>query len=99
MKKPGQRTRHVPQRSCVGCRQVLAKRELIRIVKTPEGIMIDPTGKLNGRGVYLHKQKACWVKGLKGALAHGLRSDISEGEMAALKAFADGLPEDEQDAT
>jgi len=43
--------RHIPQRTCVGCRQVRAKRELIRIVRTPEGrVLIDPTGKKSGRG-------------------------------------------------
>ena len=99
MKPQGKRTRHVPQRSCVGCRQVLAKKELIRIVRTPEGVVLDPTGKLNGRGVYLHRSKSCWERGLKGALAHGLRSDIAEQDLEALRAFMLTLPEDEQGDT
>jgi len=43
--------RHVPQRTCVGCRTVRPKRELVRVVRTPEGtVELDPTGKRSGRG-------------------------------------------------
>ena len=46
----------VPMRMCVGCREMKEKRELIRIVRTPEGeTLMDPTGKKSGRGAYL-----CW---------------------------------------
>ncbi len=45
------KTRKIPMRMCLGCQQMLPKKELIRIVRTPEGIVeIDPTGKKNGRG-------------------------------------------------
>lgn len=92
-KAPGH-PRHIPQRTCVGCRQVLAKRELIRIVRTPEGIRIDATGKLNGRGAYLHEQKSCWDAGLKGALAHALKVTFTEDDRRILQEHANHLPAD-----
>jgi hypothetical protein len=52
--------RKIPMRMCLGCQQMLPKKELIRIVKTPEGIVeIDPTGKKNGRGAYVCPQIDC----------------------------------------
>jgi uncharacterized protein len=52
--------RHIPQRSCVACRTVQDKKELIRLVRTPEGeVVLDPTGKLSGRGAYLCPRIDC----------------------------------------
>jgi uncharacterized protein len=86
--------KHVPQRTCVGCREVNAKRALIRVVRRPEGIMIDPTGKLAGRGAYLHDRRSCWECGLKGALAHALKTELSQQDRETLLAFIDSLPEE-----
>ena len=91
-KKPAQRVRHVPQRTCVGCRQVLPKRTLLRIVRTPEGVRVDPTGKVAGRGAYLHNMRSCWEHGMKGALAHALKVDLTEEDRAYLTAFLEKLP-------
>ena len=55
----------IPERMCVSCRQMLPKNQLIRIVNTLDGVVVDKTGKLNGRGVYLCKTKACLTKALK----------------------------------
>lgn len=96
VKKAPRRLKHVPQRTCVGCRQVLAKRELIRLVRTPEGVKIDPTSKLAGRGAYLHDQRKCWEVGLKGALSHALKTALTEEECKTLQEFASGLPEEEE---
>ena len=63
VKKPVQRVKHIPQRTCVGCREVLSKRQLLRIVRTAEGVRVDPTGKLAGRGAYLHDKRSCCVRG------------------------------------
>ena len=53
----------VPKRTCVACRESGDKRELLRIVRTPEGeVKIDPTGKQNGRGAYVCKNKECFEK-------------------------------------
>ena len=43
----------VPQRMCIVCRQMFDKKELVRVVKNEEGIVIDSTGKKNGRGAYI----------------------------------------------
>jgi predicted RNA-binding protein YlxR (DUF448 family) len=93
-KKTVKRTKHIPQRTCVGCRSVLAKRQLIRIVRTPEGVQVDPTGKLAGRGAYLHENRPCWERGLKGALAHALKIELSPEDRERLTAFTDTLPDE-----
>ena len=72
----------------MACREVLQKKSLIRIVRTPGGIQIDPTGKLAGRGAYLHAQKSCWEKGLKGALASALKTELSTTDREKLGAYA-----------
>ncbi len=80
--------KHIPQRTCVGCREVLPKRKLIRVVRTPEGIQVDLSGKAAGRGAYMHDRAICWQKGLKGALAGALRTEISPEDRLRLEAFA-----------
>lgn len=94
-KKVRQRARHIPQRTCVGCREVLAKRSLIRIVRTPDGVRVDPTGKLDGRGAYLHEVRSCWEKGMKGALAHALKVEFSDADIALLSKHLAELPTEE----
>ena len=92
--KTTRKRKHIPQRTCVGCRQVLPKRSLIRIVRSPEGILVDPTGKLPGRGAYLHDKRSCWELGIKNALSHALRTTITEEDSERLTAFMDSLPEE-----
>ena len=58
-------TKKIPQRQCVGCRMMKNKKELIRILKTDEGIIIDDTGKKNGRGAYICKTMQCLEKAVK----------------------------------
>ena len=56
----------VPLRKCTGCGEMKPKKELVRVVKTPEGeISLDPTGKMNGRGAYLCKDPQCLRKAQK----------------------------------
>ena len=80
------RPRHVPQRTCVGCRTQQSKRELVRVVRTPAGLVIlDPTGRLAGRGAYLHRDPECWIEGMrKGRLARALHTTISAADQGAL---------------
>lgn len=85
--------KHIPQRTCVGCREVLSKKELVRIVRTSEGILVDPTGKLNGRGAYIHLQKECWERALKGSLSKALKTELSEQDKKYLEAYELNLPE------
>lgn len=94
MPKKSRRPKHVPRRTCVGCREVLPKRSLVRIVRTPGGVWIDPTGKMAGRGAYLHDQRNCWERGLKGALAHALRTELSTEDRERLIEFMEKLPEE-----
>jgi predicted RNA-binding protein YlxR (DUF448 family) len=82
----------VPQRTCVGCRQVLAKRTLIRLVRTGEGARVDPTGKASGRGAYLHNQRSCWERGIRGALAHALKIELTDQDREYLRTFMATLP-------
>lgn len=91
-KKQPQRVKHVPQRTCVGCREVLPKRGLIRVVRTGEGVQVDPSGKLAGRGAYLHDRPSCWARGLKGALAHALKTEIRSEDRTRLEEFMNSLP-------
>jgi predicted RNA-binding protein YlxR (DUF448 family) len=93
-KKVRPHIKHVPQRTCVGCRQTLAKRSLIRLVRTEAGVKIDPTSKLPGRGAYLHNVRSCWEVGLKGSLAHALKVELSDDDRNMLRDFAASLEED-----
>lgn len=65
---------------CTACREMKPKRELVRIVKTPEGeIKLDLTGKLNGRGAYICKSIDCFKKSQKtGALTRAFSCEISQ---------------------
>ena len=69
-----------------------SKRSMIRLVRTPEGVQIDPTGKLAGRGAYLHNLRSCWDAGLRGALARALKIEISTEDRERLIAFIEALP-------
>lgn len=61
-----QKIKKVPERKCMGCNEKRPKKELIRIVRTPEGeILLDDKGKISGRGVYICPKKDCFVKSRK----------------------------------
>ena len=56
----------IPYRTCIGCQEKKPKKELLRIIRTPEGIIeIDETGKKSGRGAYLCYNIACWKEAVK----------------------------------
>ncbi len=63
---------------CLGCNQQRPKRELIRVVRSPEGeVRLDPTGKANGRGAYICPDPACLQKALKNQrLGHALEANL-----------------------
>lgn len=59
-------TKKIPLRQCIGCGEMRSKKEMMRVLKTPEDeIVLDVTGKKNGRGAYLCKQKECLLKARK----------------------------------
>ena len=58
--------RKVPMRKCIGCNEMKSKKELIRVIRTPEGeILLDAPGKKNGRGAYVCPDRACLTKAIK----------------------------------
>jgi predicted RNA-binding protein YlxR (DUF448 family) len=82
----------------VGCRQVLEKKTLIRLVRTPEGVVIDHSGKLAGRGAYLHENRPCWEKGLKGPLANALKTELTEKDRDVLRSFLSQISDDPKES-
>jgi hypothetical protein len=81
------RRKHQPQRICLACRTVQPKRELVRIVRTPDQqVVVDFTGKANGRGVYVCRNAVCWEKALiKERLSHALKVTVTQDHVDALK--------------
>lgn len=77
----------IPQRMCVGCHEMKPKKELIRIVRTPqETVELDPTGKRSGRGAYICPQKECLQKAIKGKrLEKALEKPISKEMLDTLE--------------
>jgi len=73
---------------------VLAKRALIRVVRRPDGVMVDPSGKMAGRGAYLHNRKSCWERGLKGSVAAALKTTLTAEDRGRLEEFMASLPDD-----
>ena len=69
----------IPQRQCMGCRERMDKKALIRVVRTPEGnVQLDFSGKLNGRGAYICPKAECLQKAQKSkALERSLETEIS----------------------
>ena len=56
----------IPLRQCIGCGEMKSKKEMIRVIKTPEGeILLDATGRKNGRGAYLCPSMECFQKAVK----------------------------------
>ncbi len=88
--------KHVPLRSCIACRAKLPKRELIRVVSTPEGTLeIDTKGKRAGRGAYLCRKQQCCETALQpGRLSQALKCRVDATEVAALKASVSSLIEE-----
>ena len=88
--------RKIPMRMCVGCREMKDKRDLIRVVRSPEGeVSLDPTGKKNGRGAYLCKDTECMKKALKQRqlerqLEVTLSQEVMDGLTAAMEAYSNG---------
>ncbi|OOM72310.1 hypothetical protein CLPUN_47780 [Clostridium puniceum] len=74
------KVKKIPLRMCTGCMEMKPKKELIRIVKTPEGeVAVDLTGKKSGRGAYICKSTECLEKAFKTKrLSRNLDISISE---------------------
>lgn len=87
-----------PQRSCVSCRTVRDKGDLLRVVVTQDGdVCYDPTGKLAGRGAYLCRNEECITAELKKAakLSKGLKKPLTEDEIKELaKSLLESIKEE-----
>ncbi len=90
--KSKRKKKHAPQRTCVGCRSVEEKRTLTRVVRTPDGVLIDPHGKHHGRGAYIHQRRSCWEKAIAGRLAQALKTKLSEADTVQLTTYLETLP-------
>jgi predicted RNA-binding protein YlxR (DUF448 family) len=84
------RVKKVPQRMCVGCGQMRPKKELLRVVRTPDGVIefdSSPAKKQSGRGAYLCPSRDCLQKAIKGKrLEKALEHPISDEVWAKLEA-------------
>ncbi|MCD7709171.1 MAG: YlxR family protein [Clostridiales bacterium] len=86
--------KYVPLRRCVGCGELKPKGELIRIIKTDEGVLIDETGKKNGRGAYLCKNVECLERarksrGFERSLKVAVPKDVYERLCEEMSLFAE----------
>jgi predicted RNA-binding protein YlxR (DUF448 family) len=86
----GPRPRHVPQRTCVACRDKTNKRALFRIVRTSDGqAEVDLTGRKAGRGAYVCDTPACWERATTTSLLdHALKTELTTETKNALRSFA-----------
>ncbi|MBI4340138.1 MAG: YlxR family protein [Chloroflexi bacterium] len=88
----GAGVRHIPLRRCVACGQQYPQRDLVRIVRGPDGSVLVDQGrrKLPGRGAYLCRSRECWNQALKKSrLSYALRGDISPNDKGRLQEFAE----------
>ena len=92
---PQRHIRRQPQRTCIACQRTDSKRQLVRLVRRPDGeILVDPTGKLAGRGAYLCASRACWLRALaQNRVGRALKAALTEEQAARLAEYAAQLPE------
>jgi predicted RNA-binding protein YlxR (DUF448 family) len=77
------KTRHEPIRMCAGCGVSRPKRELIRMVRTPEGrVQVDESGKKSGRGIYICPSSECYARALKSRRLHRAFGGEPDPELA-----------------
>jgi predicted RNA-binding protein YlxR (DUF448 family) len=89
---PAKSPRQPPQRTCVACRTTGDKRQLVRVVRTPSDVEVDPSGKKPGRGAYLCHNPACWQAALqKGRLDAALKRKLTADDRLRLAEYATRL--------
>lgn len=88
------KTKKIPMRMCVGCREMKPKKELIRVVRAPDGsVSMDPVGKKPGRGAYVCRNAACLQRAIKQRqLERQLEVQLSEEVASQLRQELDSLP-------
>ena len=89
---PDAPARKTPQRTCIACRTTGDKRGLVRVVRGPEGVEADRSGRKPGRGAYLCGRSECWREALKkNRLDAALKTRLSQDEKLRLTEFVAGL--------
>ena len=83
----------IPMRQCVGCGEMKAKKELIRVIKTEEEVLLDTTGRKNGRGAYICANPECLKKarkskGLERSLKASIPDEVYENLEKEMSTFA-----------
>jgi hypothetical protein len=73
----------------------MPKRQLMRLVRTEQGVLLDPTGKRAGRGAYVHERRSCWEAALGGSLAGALKVELTAADRERLQAHAQTLTDAE----
>jgi len=91
------RQKHKPQRMCVACRKSQDKISLIRLVRAPQGVVVDQTGKMTGRGAYLHANPDCWERGVKKHLEKALNVTLNDKNQTDLIAFQETFLNEDKD--
>ena len=92
----GPMNKKVPMRHCVGCRVIKGKKELLRVIKTAENeILLDATGKKNGRGAYICPNEECLAqaiksRGLERSLKMAIPQEVIEDLTKEMKIIAKG---------
>ncbi len=83
----------VPMRQCIGCQEMKSKKEMIRVIRTPEGeICIDVTGRKNGRGAYICHDMECLKKAVKNhGIERSLKMQIPEDVYKRLEEEMSGI--------
>lgn len=91
----------IPMRMCVGCREMKPKRELVRVVRAPDGaVSLDPVGKKPGRGAYVCKSEACLNRAIKQRqLERQLEVVLTEEVAVQLRQAVRDLPADGGDSS
>ena len=87
--------RKIPMRKCIGCQEMKSKKEMLRVIRTPEEeLVIDTTGRKNGRGAYLCRQSACFEKACKNkGLERSLKAAIPDEVYDSLEKEFDSIEE------
>ncbi|MBI2914910.1 MAG: YlxR family protein [Firmicutes bacterium] len=76
-------------RTCIGCREVQPKRDLVRVVRTPQGdVVLDTTGKKSGRGAYLCREPGCLEAAIRSkAFQRALECQVSQSVIEDFREF------------
>jgi hypothetical protein len=79
--------RKIPMRMCLGCQEMKPKREMMRVVRTPDNILVlDPSGKKAGRGAYVCPTESCFTAAIRGKrLEKALECPVTDQLLEDLK--------------